>query len=203
MFQLQGTVRTRSQVYGQRKGALYRVLSDSDGEEETGKAHESEHDSPEDEQPREEVKSGINATLLGVPRFDTFRVRGVLQGQCVIVLIDGGSTHNFIDSTLVARRGIPTVDFEGFDVVVAGGRRMPCTKKISELQVALGNYTVTDDFFVVEVPYTNVILGVQWLVSLGKHSVDYKTMELEFKATDGRKVVLRGMANVLMFMPLL
>jgi hypothetical protein len=30
---------------------------------------------------------------------------------------------------------------------------------------------------------------------LGKYLVDYKTMELEFRETYGRKVVLRGMAN--------
>jgi hypothetical protein len=163
---------------GKGKVHYIEVLSDSDGEEETGQAQESEHDSPIDEHPYEEVKSGVISTLSSVPKFDTFRVLEVLQGQCVTVLIDGGSTHNFVDSTLVARRGIPTVDFEGFDVVVDGGRRIPCTKKIPQLKVALGNYIVTDDFFVVKVQDTNIILSVQWLVSLGKHSVDYKTMVL-------------------------
>jgi hypothetical protein len=38
-------------------------------------------------------------------------------------------------------------------------------------------------------------LGVQWLISLGKHSVNYQAMELEFKAVEGKKVVPRGMAN--------
>jgi hypothetical protein len=148
-----------------------------------------------DEQPHEEVKSGAIATLSSVPRFHTFRICGVVQGQWVTVLIDGGETHNFIDSTLVAKRGIPMVDFEGFDVVVVGGHIMPCTQKIPQLCIALGNYTVTDDFYVVELQDTNIILGVQWLVSLGKHFVDYQAMELEFKAVDGRKVVLRGMSN--------
>jgi hypothetical protein len=54
---------------------------------------------------------------------------------------------------------------------------------------------VTDDFYVVELPDTNIILGVQWLVSLGKHYVDYQAMELEFRTTDDKKVVLRGMSN--------
>jgi hypothetical protein len=66
------------------------------------------------------------------------------------VLIDGGETHKFIDSTLVVERDIPTVDFEGFDVVVVGGHIIPCTQKIPQLYVALGNYTVTNDFYVVE-----------------------------------------------------
>jgi hypothetical protein len=93
---------------GKGKVHYIEVLSDSDGEEETGQAQDNEHDSPVDEQPHEEVKSGAIATLSGVPRFHTFRVHGVLQGQCVTVLIDGGETHNFIDATLVAKRGIHT-----------------------------------------------------------------------------------------------
>ena len=87
-------------------------------------------------------------------------------------MVDGGATHNFIDSTLVARRGIPIVDFEWFNVVVASGHCMPCTPKIPQLDVALGNYIVTNDFYVVELPDTNIILGVQWLVSLGKNYVN-------------------------------
>jgi hypothetical protein len=59
--------------------------------------------------------------------------------------------------------------------------------------VALGNYTVIDDFYVVEIVDTNIILCVQWLVSLRKQLVNYQAIELEFRELDGRKVVLRGM----------
>jgi hypothetical protein len=36
-------------------------------------------------------------SISGVPKYNTFRMRGVLQGQRVSVLIDGGASHNFID----------------------------------------------------------------------------------------------------------
>jgi hypothetical protein len=59
-------------------------------------------------QPRKEVKrrapaKGVIATLSGVPRYDTLRIRGIIQGQWAIALIDGGATHNFIDVAWVAR----------------------------------------------------------------------------------------------------
>jgi hypothetical protein len=38
-------------------------------------------------------------------------------------------------------------------------------------------------------------LRVQWLVSTRRHTFDYKVVELEFKAANGRKLVLRGMSN--------
>jgi hypothetical protein len=59
----------------------------------------------------------------------------------------------------------------------------------------LGNYTMTNEFYVVELTYTNVDLGVKWIICLGKHSLNYQTMDLKFKTTDNKRVVLRGMAN--------
>ena len=120
-------------------------------------------------------------------------MRGVLQGQRCTVLIDGGATHNFIDCKLFERRGLLTEEFEGFTLVVARGGCMECTKWIPKLHITLGNYNLSDDFFVVDVPDTNIVLGVQWLYSIGKYSTDYRTMEMEFQGPDGRRVVLRGM----------
>jgi len=57
----------------------------------------------------------------------------------------------------------------------------------------LRDYMLTDDFYVVRIPDTNVVLGVQWLYSLGKYSTNYQTMEMEFQGQDGKRVVLRGM----------
>jgi hypothetical protein len=83
-----------------------------------------------------------------------------LQGQRVTTLIDGGATHNFIDATLVARRHIATKEFEGFNMVVEDGYNMTCTQRIRGLDVTLGNYMLTDDFYVVDLADTNVVLGV-------------------------------------------
>jgi hypothetical protein len=58
------------------------------------------------------------------------------------------ATHNFIDVALVTRRQIHVEDFKGFNVVVADGYNMACTQRIMGLEVTLGNYTLTDDFYV-------------------------------------------------------
>ena len=76
------------------------------------------------------------------------------------MLIDGGASHNFIDMAMVERRHIPTVDFAGFLVEVAGGRTMTCDRYIPQMSLNLGRYTLTKDFYVVDIPNTNIILGV-------------------------------------------
>ena len=99
-------------------------------------------------------------SMLGPPRYHTFRVRGVLQGHKVTVLIDSGASHNFIDASLVDMREIPTEEFEGFTVIIPRGYKMECTRWIPKLKITMGNYTLGDDLFVVDVPDTNVVLGV-------------------------------------------
>jgi hypothetical protein len=130
--------------------------------------------------------------------YHTFRVKGVLQGHKVMVLIDSGESHNFIDASLVDRREILMEEFEGFTMIILGGYEMECTIWIPKLKITMGNYTLTDDFFVEDVPDTNVVLEVQWLYSIGKYTTDQGTMEMEFMGPDDKKVVLRAMHQYLL-----
>ena len=98
--------------------------------------------------------------LNGVPQFHTLRLKGVLQGQRITNLVDGGVTHNFIDATLVDKRKLLTEYFEGFIVVIPGNHTMECNRWIPNLQVKPENYTVKDKFYVVNVVDTNMVLGV-------------------------------------------
>jgi hypothetical protein len=112
-------------------------------------------------------------------------MRGVLQGQRVSVLIDGGAPHNFIDAALLKRRHIPTVEFEGFKVEVAGGSIMPCNRYILGMKLTLGRHELVQDVYVMDLPDNNIILGVQWLSTLGPITTNYKTMEMSFVGEGG------------------
>jgi hypothetical protein len=87
-------------------------------------------------------------------------MRVVLQGESVLVLIDGGASHNFIDETLLNRRHIPRVEFEGFKVEVVGGSSMPCDRYNRGLKLTLERHELTHDVYVMDLPDTNIIVGV-------------------------------------------
>jgi hypothetical protein len=142
----------------------------------------------EEEVPELDRAAGEKATLASisrVPKFNTFRMRGVLQGQRVLVLIDGGDSHNLIYAALLKRRHILTVEFEGFKVEVAGGSTMPCNKYIPGMKLTLGRHELVQDVYVMDLPDTNIILGVQWLITLGPITTNYKTMEMSFVEEEG------------------
>ena len=95
-----------------------------------------------------------------MPRFHTLRLKGSIQGQNVIVLVDGGATHKFIYAAIVERIKLQYETFDGFIVIIPVKNSMDCTKWILKLQVTIGNYTITDNFYVVNVADKNVVLGV-------------------------------------------
>ena len=107
--------------------------------------------------------------------------------------MDGGATHKFIDATLVESIKLQAETFDGLTVIILGNNYMDCTKWIPKLQVTLGNHTITDIFYVLNVADTNVILGVQWLYYLEYHTVNYQVPEIRFKNLEGKPILLRGM----------
>jgi hypothetical protein len=110
-------------------------------------------------------------------------------------LVDGGATRNFIDASLVAKRGLRIEEFEGFHMVVEDGYTMACLDMIPYLEVKLGNYAMIDTFYVVDLSDIDVILGVQWLYSLGEIGFIYQTLTMSFRDASGSRVVLRGMST--------
>ena len=52
-----------------------------------------------------------------------------------------------------------------FQVKVAGGTLLSCTHLVPQLSITIGNRTVTNDFFIVDLD-DMVILGIQWIETL-------------------------------------
>jgi hypothetical protein len=98
-------------------------------------------------------------------------------------------------TSLVLRWALQTEEFEGFDIAVEDGHTVECLDKVPDLEIKLGNYTVRDTFYVVDLSDTNVVLGVQWLITLGKIATNYQTLEMGFKDCEGKRIVSRGMST--------
>jgi hypothetical protein len=80
-------------------------------------------------------------------------------------------------------------------VEVVGGRTIPYDRYILGMKLTLGKHDLAQDFYVMYLPDTNIILGVQWLSTLGPITTNYKTMEMSFTKENGKKVSLRGMTR--------
>ena len=62
------------------------------------------------------------------------------------------------------------------------------------LSVTMGTYTLIDHLFLVDIPDTNVILGVQWLITLGKVAIDWEDLQMEWvDKKSGETQMIKGM----------
>jgi predicted aspartyl protease len=114
----------------------------------------------DEERPHREAKGMTITSLPSILNFHTFRIKGGVQGQQFVILIDSGAIHNFIDSGLVRKLGLPTINIGYFTVLVTGRHNMACTQHVQHLELSMGNHTVTNPFFVLDLKDTDIILGV-------------------------------------------
>ncbi|GKE03848.1 putative unclassified retrotransposon protein, partial [Tanacetum coccineum] len=142
---------------------------------------ERQHEEPmvqqPDETPAEISFHAISGTILP----QTLRFPGRIQNKDVVVLVDGGSTHNFIDQAWGDRFGLTVVHDVHFEVVVGNREKMVCTGRVKDLTIVIQGYTITTDFFVLPVAACPIVLGVQWLKTLGPIETDFEKLTLGFR----------------------
>ncbi|PHT68550.1 hypothetical protein T459_28037 [Capsicum annuum] len=137
----------------------------------------------------QELETGENGSILphvsvhamnGVHDFRTMRVTVFVKEKVVHVLIDTRSTHNFLDLNTARRLGCMLTTISPFVVSVAD------RKKIQS------NYGMTfdSDMLVLPIGGCNMVLGIQWLISLGDIMWNFKKLKMEFNIK-GHKISLR------------
>ncbi|KAJ8616127.1 hypothetical protein MRB53_035499 [Persea americana] len=117
--------------------------------------------------------------MAGATHPRTLRLQGVLKNREVTVLIDGRSTHNFIDQSIVSSLGLPVVR-ETFQVMVGNRETISCSGRCLSLTLGIQNQRVQADFYVLPVAACPIVLGVQWLETLGPVELDYKKLTMRF-----------------------
>ncbi|XP_074265848.1 uncharacterized protein LOC141588299 [Silene latifolia] len=134
----------------------------------------------------------VNA-ITGSATFQTMRVTGFCNKRPLQILIDSGSTHNFVDGGTAKLLGCQMEGIHPKTVKVADGNQILVTKICKGFSWKLQNTHFTSDLMVLPLGSCDVILGVQWLSSLGPIIWDFKNLTMEFQL-QGRKHVLRGLA---------
>ena len=95
--------------------------------------------------------------LVGISTPQTLKIEGYIKKKKVIVLIDSGSTHNFIHYKLAKDLNCFVYPVPEFQVMIADGWTINCSGKCNKINLTMG---VAD---VVPMGGANVVLGIQWL----------------------------------------
>nr|GEV25664.1 hypothetical protein [Tanacetum cinerariifolium] len=75
--------------------------------------------------------------LTGLPSYSTMRIQGTMGNRQLHILVDSGSTHNFIDVKLAKKLQCVIKDIPPLSVGVAEGRQLKCNQMCSGFQWAM------------------------------------------------------------------
>lgn len=138
----------------------------------------------------EAVELSINS-VVGLTSPQTMKVRGRIGEQEVVVLVDCGATHNFILAELVRQLEIHRTETNGYGVIMGTGFAVQGAGICKGVTLQLQNLEVVKDFLPLELGSSDVILGMKWLSSLGKMTVDWKSLVMRFQVGE-TVVTLQG-----------
>lgn len=123
---------------------------------------------------------------------ETLRLTGFLSDHRMILLVDGRSTHNFIQPQLATALSLPCRTTQTPLRVMAGnGQYLECTSLCESVSLTIQNHVFVLDLHVLPISSANIVLGVQWLKTLGLVLTDYATLCMQF-FHQGRLVELQG-----------
>ncbi|CAA0838264.1 Unknown protein [Striga hermonthica] len=166
------------------------LLGNDDDDELGGEANSDPN--PDEELVTADISS-LN-TLAGQSNPRSLRIAGKIKGKNLQVLIDSGSTHNFIKTSVAESLGLPVESTNKFRVYVGNGDHMVCEYSCPSVELELQHNIFSVDMYVLPIEGPDLVLGIQWLRQLGRVFHDYTAMTMEFDWCE-KQVVLRGEAR--------
>lgn len=129
--------------------------------------------------------------LDGTVDYRTMRVKRSIKGKMVHVLVDSGSTHNFMDVNVARKLGIQLETIPSFFVVVANGSRVHNKFMSKKVKWRMQGVDFMADMLVIPLGGADVVLRIQWLITLGDIKWNFRQPKMEFQI-NGKKISLRG-----------
>ena len=99
----------------------------------------------------------------------------------VTLLVDSGSSHNFVNANIIKKIGLRGVAVEPFEVKVANGEKLKCDEVVRDVKINVQGVKIVTDLHVLIIVGLDVVLGSAWLKSVGRVLTDYGSMTMEFK----------------------
>lgn len=119
------------------------------------------------------------------------RIKGFVGKQLLHILVDSGSTHNFVDLQKAKRLGCRLQITCPFSVAVSGGTKMISNFMCRGFTWTLQGHTFMSDVLILLMGVCEMVLGIQWLATLGNIQWNFEELSMEF-VYKGKKIALRG-----------
>ncbi|XP_022026308.1 uncharacterized protein LOC110927012 [Helianthus annuus] len=132
----------------------------------------------------------LNA-LMDIPSYSTMQVIGTIGTKQLYILLDSGSTHNFMSCTLAQKLKCPVKQINNVQVTVADGNKVECVNVCKDFQWVMQGNWFTADMLVIDLNNYDIVLGIQWLETLNDIIWNFKNLTMRFNVA-GQDFELKG-----------
>lgn len=119
--------------------------------------------------------------LASISSPQTLKIRGFLKHRPVVVLIDSGSTHNFIHQKVPEAVHCFVHAVSNFQVQITDGGTMKCEGHCENVKLQMGDYQLKTHMFAIHMGGCDIVLGAEWLRTLGPITMDFQELYMSFK----------------------
>jgi hypothetical protein len=127
----------------------------------------------------------------------TLKFLGHIQVHSVLILVDSGSSHSFVNanlsSVLEGLTALPNL----VRVKVASGNVITCSSELKQAKWCIQGHEFVTDLKVLHLPYYDMIVGIDWLESNSPMQIDWLNKWMSF-SQDGTQVHLHGFQPALL-----
>ncbi|XP_042983164.1 uncharacterized protein LOC122312586 [Carya illinoinensis] len=123
----------------------------------------------------------------------TMRVKGKVGSQWATILIDTGSTHNFLDPAVVIKGQLPINQERRVRVRVASGEQLLSEGESVQTRFNIQGISFVDNMHVLVLAGCDMVLGIQWLRGLGSILWNFESLIMKF-TYQNKEVEIKGLA---------
>jgi hypothetical protein len=178
---------------------IFIAISDDVSEEDVEAHLVSESSEPTDitpplDPPEVEPVISLNA-LMGFSAPQTLKLIGYIKNRKVIILVDSGSTHNFIHRCIAQETNCYIYAINNFQIKIANGGSMKCGGHCENVCLQIGDYHLKSHMFSINMGGCDIVLGADWLRTLGPILMDFKELTMKFDQ-EGQQYKFQGIISI-------
>jgi hypothetical protein len=148
---------------------------------------------PPSDPPEVELVISLNA-LTGFSAPQTLKLIGYIKHRKVIILVDSGSTHNFIHRRIAQETHCYIHVVNNFQIMIANGGSMKCGGCCENVRLQIGDYHLKSHMFSIDMGGCDIMLGADWLRTLGPIVMDFKELTMQFDQ-EGHQYKFQGITT--------
>jgi hypothetical protein len=145
---------------------------------------------PPSEPPKIEPVISLNA-LIGFSAPQTLKIICYIKYRKVIILVDSRSTHNFIHCHIAQETNCYICVVNNFQIMISNGGSMKCGGSCENVHLQIFEYHLQAHMFVIIMGGCDIVLGTEWLRTLGPIVMDFKELTMQFDQ-EGQQYKFQG-----------